>query len=86
MKNNFKFEDIVQQIMDILPSDPGQVRADIKKNIKAILQATFSRVDLVSREEFDIQSELLARTRIQLEDLKEKITTLEKSGNSDAKD
>lgn len=78
MKNKLKFEDIVQQIMDILPSDPGQVRADIKKNIKAILQATLARADLVSREEFDIQSELLARTRAQLEELKEKVTTLEK--------
>ncbi|MFB3090541.1 MAG: accessory factor UbiK family protein, partial [Gammaproteobacteria bacterium] len=41
------------------------------------LQATFSRMDLVSREEFDIQTKLLSRTRALVEELEKKIDTLE---------
>ena len=77
MKNEFKLEEIVKQVLDKLPSDIGKIQEDIEKNFKSALQATFSRLDLVSREEFDIQSELLSRTRALVEKLEKKIDMLE---------
>ena len=52
---------------------------DVEKNLKAALQSTFSNMDLVSREEFDIQAELLSRTRELLKELEKKISDLEQA-------
>lgn len=82
MKHEFKFEEITRQVLDSLPSDLGKIREDVEKNLKAGLQATFSRLELVSREEFDIQIELLSRTRALVEELEKKIDTLEQAGQS----
>ena len=82
MKHEFKFEEITRQVLDSLPSDLGKIREDVEKNLKAGLQATFSRLELVSREEFDIQIELLSRTRALVEELEKKIDTLEQAGKS----
>lgn len=79
MKQTFKFEEITKQILDSLPSDFGKIQEDVEKNIKAALQATFSRLELVSREEFDIQSALLSRTRALVEELEKKIEALEQA-------
>ena len=79
MKNEFKCEEIAKQVLDKLPSDLGKIQEDIEKNLKSTLQATFSRLDLVSREEFDIQSELLSRTRALVEELEKKIEALEQA-------
>ena len=77
MKNEFKFEEIAKQVLDKLPSDFGKIQEDIEKNLKSALQAAFSKMDLVSREEFDIQAQLLSRTRALLEELEKKINDLE---------
>jgi len=82
MKHEFKFEEITRQVLDSLPSDLGKIREDVEKNLKAGLQATFSRLELVSREEFDIQIELLSRTRALVEELEKKIDVLEQAGKS----
>ncbi len=82
MKHEFKFEEITRQVLDSLPSDLGKIREDVEKNLKAGLQATFSRLELVSREEFDIQIELLSRTRALVEELEKKIDTLEQAEKS----
>ena len=79
MKNEFKFEEIAKQVLDKLPSDLGKIQEDVEKNLKSALQATFSRLELVSREEFDIQSELLSRTRALVEELEKKIEALEQA-------
>jgi len=77
MKHEFKFEEMTRQVLDSLPSDLGRIQADVEKNLKAALQATFTRLELVSREEFDIQTELLSRTRALVEELGKKIDALE---------
>jgi len=79
MKHEFKFEEVTRQVLDSLPSDLGKIQEDVEKNIKAALQATFSRLDLVSREEFDIQTKLLSRTRALVEELEKKIDDLEQA-------
>lgn len=79
MKDEFKIEEIAKQVLDKLPSDLGKIKEDVEKNLKSALQATFSRLELVSREEFDIQSELLSRTRALVEELEKKIEALEQA-------
>jgi BMFP domain-containing protein YqiC len=81
MKNEFRFEHIAKQIIDNLPSDLGKVQEDMEKNLKAALQSAFSNMELVSREEFDIQAELLSRTRELVEELEKKIRDLEQTKN-----
>ncbi len=68
---------LVKQISNLLPQDLRRTREDIEKNIKTALTASLKKMDLVTREEFDIQQELLANTRKLLDELETKITVLE---------
>ena len=72
-----KIEMIISDIKKILPEDLNVLKDDIEKNLRATLNASFSKMDLVTREEFDIQASLLSRTREKLEGLQEKLSTLE---------
>jgi len=69
------FEEIDQRMREIFSRSPA---ADLEKNLRALLASTFSRLDLVTREEFDVQREVLARTRAKLEELEAKLAELEK--------
>ena len=73
-----KIEMIISDITKILPEDLNAMKDDIEKNLRATLDAAFSKMDLVTREEFDIQASLLSRTREKLEGLQEKLSALEK--------
>ncbi len=72
----------IQQAVKLVPEDMTRFQEDIEKNLKSALQAAFSKMDLVSREEFDIQAELLSRTRALLEELEKKISELEQTKKS----
>lgn len=72
-----KIEDVVNSISSALPSGFSAMQGDVEKNIKAALSATFSKLDLVTREEFDIQTQVLHRTREKLEALEKRVTELE---------
>lgn len=72
-----KIEMIISDITKILPEDLNVLKDDFEKNLRATLNATFSKMDLVTREEFDIQASLLSRTREKLEGLQEKLSALE---------
>ena len=65
------------RIKDLLANSPAR---DIEKNLRAMLASTFARLDLVTREEFDVQSAVLARTREKLVQLETKLSELEKRG------
>ena len=52
--------------------------ADMQKNLQALLQQQFARLDLVTREDFDTQSKVLARARARLEELEQRIAELER--------
>ena len=66
-----KIETAISDITKILPEDLDILKDDLEKNIRATLNATFSKMELVTREEFDIQASLLSRTRAKLEALVE---------------
>ena len=65
------------RIKDLIANSPAR---DIEKNVRAMLASTFARLDLVTREEFDVQSAVLARTREKLVQLETKLAELEKRG------
>lgn len=74
-----EIEDFIQQFLRLLPRDLSRSRGDFEKVVRASLNATFSRMNLVTREEFDIQSQLLSNTRAAMDELEKKITSLEKA-------
>ena len=76
MLNQKVIEDISARLNEVLASSPAK---DIEKNARAVLAGVFARLDLVTREEFDVQREVLARTREKLEALEAKLAELEKS-------
>ncbi|MEK6748799.1 MAG: accessory factor UbiK family protein [Pseudomonadota bacterium] len=72
-------EDIAQHVSNALPSGFKDLRHDVEKNLKVALQAGFNKLDLVTREEFDVQAAVLARTRAKLEELERRVVALEHS-------
>jgi len=79
MQNQKLFDEINERVRAVLAQSPA---ADIEKNMRAMLASLFSRLDLVTREEFDVQREVLSRTRQKLAELEAKIAELEKQANS----
>lgn len=67
--------DINDKVKAVLAQGPA---ADVEKNLRALLGGLFSRLDLVTREEFDVQREVLLRTRSKLAELEKKVAELEK--------
>ena len=72
-KINF-FDDLQAKVNQVLENSPAK---DIEKNVKAMLNQGFSKLDLVTREEFDIQTQVLAKTRAKLEALEARVAQLE---------
>ena len=70
------FEELGARLSALIAASPA---ADIEKNVRALLSGFFARLDLVSREEFDIQAQLLQRTREKLDALEERVARLEAS-------
>ena len=73
-----KIEAIVSDISKVLPEDIDLLKEDIEKNVRATLNSAFTKMELVTREEFDVQASLLSRTREKLEALQEKLSEMEK--------
>ena len=76
-KTNF-LKNLSSQLTDALPSHIGALKNDFEKNCQRILSNAFKKFDLVTRDEFDTQTKVLARTRKKLEDLESHIKELEK--------
>ncbi len=76
MDLNF-IDDMTRRITALLPPGVQLLQRDLERNIQSALQAGFGRLDLVTREEFEVQSQVLARTRAQLDTLHERVRDLE---------
>ncbi|ANH73950.1 accessory factor UbiK family protein [Ralstonia insidiosa] len=74
MKPTDLFTDFQNRVTEALRNSPA---ADIEKNVRAMMTQGFSKLDLVTREEFDVQSQVLARTRARLEELETRVAALE---------
>ncbi len=73
-----QIESLLNDVASVLPNDLNQARHELESNVRAALTASLARLDLVTREEFDIQAALLQRSRAQLEQLQERLAELEK--------
>jgi len=78
MLNNEKLREISNKIRGIVKDSP---LPDIEKNIDALLKSMFTKMELVTREEFDVQTEVLKRTRQKLEELEKKLSEIEAGKN-----
>ena len=70
-------DDMAQRIAGSLPSGLQVLKADLERNLRAALEAGLAKLDLVTREEFDVQSAVLARTREKLERLEVLVADME---------
>ena len=68
-----RISDIVNIIEKLLPNESGNFTDEIKENIKQAIQDHLHSLDIVTREEFDIQKEVLLKTRLKIEELEKKI-------------
>lgn len=71
------FETFFKQFTAALPKSVLMLHQDLEKNLSVALETTLRRLNLVTREEFDVQSALLARTRARLEALEARVAALE---------
>ena len=83
MLNPSDLESIAKKVADILPQGVGQVPEGVQSQVKAILSSSFAKMDLVTREEFDVQSGVLAKTRAKLEALEKQLTEIEEKLNQE---
>ena len=70
-------DDLARQISGSLPAGLREMQQDVEKNVHSLLQATLGKLDLVTREEFDVQRRVLERTREKLEQLEQTLAELE---------
>ncbi|HRD70486.1 MAG TPA: accessory factor UbiK family protein [Legionella sp.] len=71
-----QFDDIATKLFATLPTSLQNIEKDIQQKFKEVLQSAFARLDLITREEFDVQCKVLARTREKLEVLQSQVETL----------
>jgi ubiquinone biosynthesis accessory factor UbiK len=71
------FDELVQRLSSAMPKGFQMLQEDINRNLRASLESGLSRLDLVTREEFDVQSAVLARTRQKLSALESQVAALE---------
>ena len=83
-----KIEDIAKQIGNAIPPQVRQFADDVEAKVKQVLHNKLADMDFVSREEFDVQRQVLLRTREKVEKLEQQLTALlaEKTQKFDAKD
>ncbi len=77
-----KLNDLVSKLTEALPPGVKQIPEDIEKTFRSIVQSGLSKMDLVTREEFDAQSKVLARTREKLEALESRMNDIDSAGKS----
>jgi BMFP domain-containing protein YqiC len=77
MLDNKLLDDIARRLNNAMPASARAVQDDLEKNLRAATQAVFNRLDLVTREEFDVQRKVLARSREKIEQLEKQVAALE---------
>ena len=71
------FDDLSARLQAAVPEGMRSLQQDVDRNVRAAVQSALSRLDLVTREDFEVQTKVLARTRAQLEALNIRVAQLE---------
>ena len=69
-------DELNKRVSELLAASPAR---DVEKNLRALLSSAFARLDLVTREEFDVQQEVLGRTREKLQQMEARVAEMERS-------
>jgi BMFP domain-containing protein YqiC len=77
MFNPQKLEEIAKQVSDAMPAGVKNLGEEVDRKIKQVLQAQLGKLDMVSREEFDVQTHVLLRTREKLAEMETKLDQFE---------
>ncbi len=77
-----RFDELAQRLGNLIPEPAKELHRDLEKNLKATLQNLLQKMDLVTREEYELQTALLSRTRERLEALERRVATLETQAGS----
>ena len=72
-----RLDELVRRVIEALPAGVSDLERELRSTLRSVLGATLERMDLVSREEFDVQRAVLERTRDKLESLERKLLELE---------
>ncbi len=72
-------EDMIKKFTDTIPEPLRTMQDDMEKNMRGVLESGLQKMNLVTREEFDIQTAVLQRTREKLEALEKRVSELEKN-------
>jgi BMFP domain-containing protein YqiC len=75
--DTFRIDEIARRLVDNLPPALRATQRDLESNFRAVLRSSLSKLDLVTRDEFDVQSRVLERTRARLEALEARVRELE---------
>ncbi|MGR9087689.1 MAG: ubiquinone biosynthesis accessory factor UbiK [Gammaproteobacteria bacterium] len=70
-------DEIAQRLAGAIPPGLNSLKEDMEKNFRAILQSAFGKLDLVTREEFEVQKMVLAKTRAKLDNLEKRVAEME---------
>lgn len=81
MINAKKIEEIAKQVTDAIPPSLKNIASDFEDRTKSVLQRKLAQLDVVSREEFDVQTQVLIKTREKLAALEEKFAEIEEKFN-----
>lgn len=84
MIKNDNLDSMIERIMAGLPTGLSTLGRDVEQNIRAAVKSALRKMDLVTREEFDIQHDVLIRTRSRLEALEKQVSEIEKKGAKSA--
>ena len=72
-----KLEQIAKQIHDSMPQPVKELGSDVDQKIRQVIQGQLNKLDIVSREEFDVQTQVLLRTRQKLTEMEQKLADIE---------
>ncbi len=75
--DSLRIDDVARELFERLPEAARTMRRDIESNFRAVLQSSLGRLDLVTRDEFDVQAKVLERTRARLEQLELRLAAVE---------
>jgi BMFP domain-containing protein YqiC len=70
-------DDLTRRLAGAMPPAAKAMQADMEKNLRAAMQSALAKLDLVTREEFDVQTKVLARSRAKIEQLEKQVAELE---------
>lgn len=76
--NDDSVDSIARKLAEAVPEGLRSMREDLEKNFRSVLRSSLSKLDLVTREEFEVQEAVLAKTREKLEALEARLTEIEK--------